>query len=235
MSKHSNEDTQWIVDSDGSLVPFHDPYKNITPADAAMAKQAEIAIIGTKQDIERNFLKLAYLVDIFEANKLYKGCGWETMRDWATSPEIELSWRVVQDLLRVRREVVPILTEQVGTEEQAQEVLVSAGISKARAILPLLRDEGGEEMVVDLVERAPQMTWNDVRNEVKRLRGIEQPIDARFPALFRAKAKQGDEFTRLEISVTDGGTTERCGVLTIRNQFMPRWDERFSQFITYED
>ena len=149
----NNDDTQWIIDSDGSLVPYQDSFKNITPADAAMAERAELAIIGTKQDIERNFLKLSYLIDVFDANQLFKGRGYETMRDWAQSPEIELSWRLCQDLLRVRREVVPILVDQVGSEEQANEVLISAGVSKARAVLPLLRDDGGEEKVIDLVEK----------------------------------------------------------------------------------
>lgn len=233
-NKRKNEN-QYIIGSDGSLEVYSDPFKNITPADAQVAEQAQLAIIGTKQDIERNFLKLAYLLDIFEANKLYKGCGFEDMRSWAQSPQIELGWRVVQDLLRVRREMVPILTDQVGSEEQAQEVLVAAGVSKARAVLPLLRDEDGEEKVIDLVERAPQLTWNDVRTEVKRLRGIEQPLDHRFPAVFKAKVKQGEEYSRVEVSVTDGGTTDRCGVLTIRNRYMPRFEDRFGQFIEFEN
>lgn len=230
-----NDDTQWIVDGSGELVPFHDPFKNITPEDAAVAERTENAIIETKQGIERNFLKLAYLLDLFDANELYKGCGFEDMRSWAMSQKIELSWKVVQDLLRIRREMIPVLTEQTGSEEQAQQVLITAGVSKARAALPLLRDEDGEEKVSELIERAPELTWNDVRAEVKRLRGIEEPIDKRFPAIFKARARQGDEFTRLDISVMDGGTVERCGTLNIRNRYMPRWDDRFGEFIEYAE
>lgn len=226
--------TSWHIDGDGTLVGYPDPFKNVTTDLAALAEQAESEIVQTKGSIEVEFLRLAYLIDEFDKRKLYLARGYETMKAWSESPEIEISWRVAQDLMRIRREVIPLLESSYGDNESAHRVIVQAGISKVRAALPLLRDKDKSEDFIEVVEAAHSMPWNDVRNEVKERRGLARPIDEAVPVLFRADIKLYDEHANIRVFAVDGTTTDQLGTLRIRREWLPRFEERFGSLIRFD-
>lgn len=226
--------TSWQIDSDGSLVAYADPFKNVTADLAELAEQAEAQIVQTKDSIEVEFLRLAYLMDEFERRSLYLARGYETMKAWTESPEIEISWRVAQDLIRIRREVLPLLEDTYGDATTALSAVVAAGISKVRAALPLLRDPDKASDFIEVVEAAPSMPWNDVRNEVKERRGIARPLDEAFPVLFRGQIKLFDDYANIRVFAIDGTTSEQMGTLRIRREWLPRFEERFGSLIGFD-
>jgi hypothetical protein len=111
--------------------------------------------------------------------------------------------------------------------------MLNAGVSKVRAILPLVRDEEHQDVIPELLEEAASMPLRDVQAEVKRLQGKEDPIDKRYPAVFKARVRQGEEFTTIDVSVMDGVSVEPCGKLQVRNRYWPRFEQRFGDFIDF--
>lgn len=228
-------DSQWMIDSDGSLVQYADPFKSVDEAKAQRAQQAELDIRITKARIEGNFLGLAIRLDEFDRERLYLGRGYETMRDWAESPEIELSWRVVQDLIRIRRVVMPMIEAQVGGEDEAIQVLAQAGISKIRAALPLLRDDQTKDRFFEVVEQAHHMPYKAVVAEVKALRGHEPSINDRNPVVFMARVQRGDAYHRVTVTCSDGVDIYEAGKLAIKPSHWGRWEARFGDFVQFVD
>lgn len=222
--------TSWQIDGDGTLVAYPDPFKEVDQDAVVRAEASEQVIIGLKLSIESNFQYLARVLDDFDQKQYYLARGYESMRDWCQSPEIELSWRLVQDLLRIRREVIPVLEQAHG--EQAEETLLSAGVSKVRAALPLLSD-GRPDDFVELVELSPSMPWNDVRAEVKRLRGTERPLDEPFAVLFKGEITTYEGHATIKVFAIDGVTYEKLGSLRIPLKWLPRFEERFGKLISF--
>lgn len=233
MGEVINPGTSWQIDGSGELIGYDDPFKNVTNDLAELAEQAEAEIIQTKDTIEVEFLRLAYLIDEFDSRRLFLARGYESMKAWTESPEIEISWRVAQDLIRIRREVIPLLKDTYGDPDAAHRAVVEAGISKVRAALPLLRDKGKTDDFIEVIEAAPNMPWNDVRNEVKERRGMARPLDEAFPVLFRAEIKLYDEHANIRVYAIDGTSTEQLGTLRIRREWLPRFEERFGSLIGF--
>lgn len=228
----------WQIDGDGTLVAYPDPFKHVTPAQAQTAAQYENNIIATKDEIEAHFLSLAYQLDRFDRERHYLARGYESMKTWAESPEIEIAWRTVQDLLRIHREVIPMLADHIADPNDpdhyaAQSMVLKAGISKVRTALPLLRD-GKDADFIDIIEAAPQMPWNDVRNEVKDRRGLLRPLGEPFPVLFKGAIRLFDDHATIRIFALDGTTTENLGSLRIKTQWLARFEERFGELISFE-
>jgi len=226
--------TSWQIDGTGELIAYDDPFKNVTNDLAEVAQKAEDEIRQTKDTIEVEFLRLSYMLDEFDRQGLYLARGYETMKAWAESPEIELSWRVTQDLIRIGREVLPLLKESYGDPDRAHRAIVEAGVSKVRAALPLLRDGDKNEDFIEIIEAAPSLPWNDVRNEVKERRGMARALDETFPVLFRAEIKLYDEHANIRVFAIDGTTTDQLGTLRIRREWLPRFEERFGSLIGFD-
>jgi hypothetical protein len=226
--------TSWQIDGTGELIAYDDPFKNVTKDLAEVAQKAEDEIRQTKDTIEVEFLRLSYMLDEFDRQGLYLARGYETMKAWAESPEIELSWRVTQDLIRIGREVLPLLKESYGDSDRAHRAIVEAGVSKVRAALPLLRDGDKNEDFIEIIEAAPSLPWNDVRNEVKERRGMARALDETFPVLFRAEIKLYDEHANIRVFAIDGTTTDQLGTLRIRREWLPRFEERFGSLIGFD-
>lgn len=226
--------TSWQIDGDGTLVSYPDPFKNVDQEVVSRSIQQEDQIIHTKIEIESNFLKLAYLIDEFDNEGLYFARGYETLRSWAESPDIEISWRVVQDLLRIKREVIPLLEDQYNDSTLANKKILEAGISKVRTALPLLRDADRSADFIDVIEAAPSMPWNDVRKEVKERRGLSRDLDEKFPVLFRGDVKLFDEHANIKFYAVDGSTTELLGTLRIRREWLARFEDRFGSLISFD-
>lgn len=232
-----SQDCSHQIGGDGALERYADPFKNVTQEDVQLAQAAEVQVLQAKADVELGFAKMAFLLDKIEEQKLYRALGYERFKDWVESPDIEISERVAQDLIRIRRQVVPMLGD--GAEGKIGDI----GISKVRAMLPLLRDQGGEERFQELTDRLldpaqPKLTWNDVRAEVKRLRGQEKAIDARYPAIFKARVTKGDPFYRVRIACMDGVDTYDVtahGPVLVKPEHWPRFEALFGEFVEEVD
>lgn len=214
-----------IIGSSGSLESYSNQFSEVTEETAQSALMVEDAIRSTKRKIESGFLEMAYKLDIFDQERMYLARGFDSIKEWSKSPEVELSPRVVGDLLRIVREVVPLIERSRG-ENSSTNILLKAGVSKVRAALPLLNDHKSSELL-ELLDLAPQMPLKDIQYGVKEARGQIIDIDEQRPVVFIAKVKQGEVFSRMEITSTTGSRTERCGVLTIRNEYLDRWALRF--------
>lgn len=229
-----NTPASYQMDGDGSLLAYPDHFKTVTPDMVSTAEAAETTIIETKNEIEKNFLKLAYMIDLFDQEQLFLARGYETLKAWAESPEIELGWRVVQDLLRIRREVIPVLEQTLGDRDNAHRTILAAGISKVRTCLPLLRDAKTDDFV-DVVSSAPDLPWNDVRQEVKERRGLAAPLGEAFPVLFKAQVTVYEDAATITVYALDGTTSESIGKLRVKRHWLPRFEERFGKLIDFTD
>lgn len=220
----------WQLDSSGELVSYPDPFKEVDQEFATTAAAAEELVVQCKVAIEQNFLLLSAYLDEFDRRRYYLGRGYESMRDWCQSPEVEISWRLAQDLIRIRREVVPLLQKVHGAEFES--TMLSAGVSKIRAALPLLND-GKSDNFVELVDQAREMPWNDVRAEVKRIRGVEVPMDQPSPVIFKAEITKYDDHVTIAIIGFDGVRSERLGKLRMRPEWLPRFEDRFGKYVNF--
>lgn len=228
MNKYTKGKDQVIVGSSGALERYSDTFKDLKPEDAEIAETKEQEIRTVKLRIEGSFLVMAELLDEFERNKYYLACGWESMQEWCKQSHVDLSWRVVQDLLRINREVRPVLQEHYQDEAKVTQALLLAGVSKVRTALPLVRDP---DAFVEEIERASQTPWSAFREEVKERQGVGSSINTRQPVVFRGTFDEGPENTRVSIHAMDGVTIEPCGSLVIRNEWVPRWMERFGKLV----
>lgn len=239
------------MDSDGSLVPYADPFKSVTPEMVTLAERIQVQVQTTKAEIEHNFLRLAKLFDLVEREQLYKALQFETMWEWVASPQIEMSKRVVQDLLRIAREAIPVMKEHIALalpdgvtadeadEELEQEALARlgrAGVSKTREALRLLRHENGEDQFLQVIAKAPEQTWDQTREEVNERRGVGRAYDEASPAIFRAKVRRGQNgHSRVEVTCTTGVDVYSCGALTVKTEHAARLDHLFGRYIEYID
>lgn len=194
---------------------------------------AELQVKDAKRSIELGFAKLGYLLSEIDEQQMYRGFGFPKFKLWIESSDVEISHRVALDLIRIHREVKPLLGEGGDSEIRIGRI----GVSKVRAMLPLLNMENGKtafkKLFDELEQSAIPMTWNDVRQEVKKLRGIEKPIDARYATVFKATVTRGEKVSRVEIVGMDGVAIETLGVLSIPNAWMPRWVSRFGDFVEH--
>lgn len=225
-------ETFGIVGSTGELELYHDPYGGITPEVAQKAEHAELEIIKRRDKVEQSFLEMAFLLDDFEANEYYRARGYPSFKTWTEDPSVEIGYRVAADLLRITREVMPVL-EQTRSTDEAIATIANAKISKTRALLPLL-SEGKDEEFVELLDMAPEMTLRDLNREVRMIRsGDDENGDLR-PAVFKAYVRRGDKRTRYKIIMLNGQITEDVGTLSIPNEYTSRWTERFGRFLEFE-
>lgn len=213
----------------GELERYPDFFANVTQEDVERAEIVEDKIIQAKAVIELGFFALAEMIEEFDRKQLYKARGFERFKDWVESPQIEISWRVAQDLIRIQREVVPMLAQHSGGQN-LQELITQAGVSKVRALLPLLSDPSTHDDFAELIVDAPDMTWRDLREEVKIRRGVSGDIAEGHLAMFNSfiKSEQGD-FYKVEITGSDGNNVDVLGVLTVRKAWWTRWENRITQ------
>lgn len=212
------------IDSDGSVVKYEDPYV-VTEDEYNIATELEARIIDVRQDIDKDFLVLAQLLDMFESNNGHIARGYPSFRAWVSSPEIDLSYRVAHDLLRIVREVLPILGER-------EEI---PSVSKLRELLPLLADEQGEEKFLDTFDRTQNTTVRDTREIVKEVRGQPTAIEQEHPAIFRAAVTRGEVFHRVVVTCVTGTDQYRVGELQIKPAHYARFEQRFGAFVEFTD
>lgn len=225
-------DTFGLIGSDGGYERYPDTFRRVTTAMVASAEKAEAAVLAQRGQIEEGFLKMAFLLDLIDREELYLARGYETLKTYVASPEVQVSPRMAGDLLRIVREARPLI-EAERPEADPDYLLLRAGITKVRAALPLLSREETKGGFVPLVEVAPSMTTVDVKAEVKRLRGVETPIDTRSPAVFSARVTKGETYYRVKVRCADGVDVYDAGELRIKPRHFGRFDQRFGSFIEF--
>jgi len=210
------------IDGSGELLTYPDVYKNVTQEDVKDAIDIEKTIIHVKSLIERGYYAIAKALDEFERRRLYLARGFDTFSAWCESDDVDIGYRLAHDMLRIVREAVPALGDGVDLD--------AYGISKARALLPLLADENGKEKLQQAFEDTAQLTVKDTNQYVKEIRGIAKPIDEDPPAIFSGTLQRGESYHKLIIR-RNGANPYSCGTLTIRVEDWPRWEERFGGFV----
>lgn len=221
-----------LVGSSGEMEIYHDPYVEMTTELAQEAEHAEHEIIKRRDRVEQSFLEMAFLLDDFEANEYYLARGYPSFKTWTEDPSVEIGYRVAADLLRITREVMPVL-EQDRTADEAIATIANAKISKTRALLPLL-SEGKDAEFVEMMDMAPEMTLRDLNREVRMIRSGDDENGDALPAVFKAFVRRGDKRTRYKIIMVNGQITEDVGTLSIPNEYTSRWTERFGHFLEFE-
>ena len=212
------------MDSDGSIVTYKDDYV-VTEQEYNEAQELEQHIMAVRQDIDKDFLILGHLLDQFEKKRGYIAKGYPSFRAWVSSPEIDLSYRTAHDLLRIVREVLPIL----GPRESIPSV------SKLRELLPILADDNGAEKFLTTFEQTADATVRDTRDAVKEVRGQLRPIDQPHPAVFRARVTRGEEFHRVAVTCITGVDQYNVGELRIKPEHWSRFEDRFGTFVEFAD
>lgn len=220
---------EWYIGGDGALEKYSDAFKGVSEDDVKLAERVEERIVLEKQNISQSFQKLAVYLELFERERLYLARGYSSLRLWSSGPDIDLSYRLVHDLIRIQRELLPTLGPG------GDEAIAAIGISKARELLPLM-NEGMEEQAIELVTNgdAAALTWTDLRQEIKRIRGVDVPFDQRRGPLFYARVRTGEVKTRISIRGSDGVGVEEFGVLQIPNAWATKFIERFSNLVEFE-
>jgi hypothetical protein len=215
--------------SDGSIEKYDDSFRDVTQdgVDEAEASLQHIhRLVGS---IEVAFLELGKALDQFETKKLYLGRGFTSFRQWADSDELSIGYNAAHSLIRVVREILPIFQKH-----NLMDYVPKFPISKMRALLPLMADPNGEDMLVQAVKDGADLTFLDTKALVQEMRGLDKGIDEPDPAIFKAKVTRGDEFHRLTVSCQDGVDYYFVGTLVIKPQHFARWEERFGRFIEIE-
>jgi hypothetical protein len=214
--------------SDTYNLMYADPYATVSQDMVDRAMSTEGQIIEEKQKIAKSFIKMAYLLDDFEKNSLYLARNFPDFTTWISSPDIDMSYRSAHDLLRIKREVIPALAAQLpGGEVEAIKLLTEVGISKTRALLPLVRI-GKSADLLDELKEATTTTFRDLLAEVKEA-GHNPP---RTPPRFLANMTKGESFARIEVLAQEGETTEPLGHLLIRNELVQPWIKQFGGLLT---
>jgi hypothetical protein len=214
---------QSFIDSDGSLVRYEDPYV-VTEEQFIEAVALEEQIIAVRGDIDKHFLVLGRLLDTFDKRSGFLARGYPTFKAWVQSPEIDLSYRTAHDLLRIVREVLPLL----GPREAIPSV------SKLRELLPLLADDDGQQKFLETFDSTQQATVRDTREAVREARG-QSSVAAAFPAIFKAEVTRGDVYHRVRITCLTGVDQYRVGDLLIKPEHWSRWEGRFGEFVEFTD
>jgi hypothetical protein len=232
MTQNGTRNYYTIIDSDGALVSYPDPYAGVTDQTVERAEEVERLLLAAKSDVEMGFMKMAIALDVIEREQLYRSRGYETMRQYVEGPEVDLNWRTATDMIRISREVLPLYESHPDLP-----TVKELGVSKVRALLPLLRLPDGEERFVAKAQQVTEAdwTWKDTVAEVKAERGLATDPSKPLPVVFMAKVTVGEETTRVKVTGSDGNRHKDCGVLMIPNAWWPRWESRFGRFVIYED
>jgi hypothetical protein len=203
---------------------------------AEQAAIVESAFIDLRKDSARTWVKMAYYLDLMDRDQLFLARGYPSFRAWTTSPEIDFSYRMAHDMLRVKRELIPLLTEQLGDEQAAIRAVIEAGSSKARAVLPLLKANELDQ-AADLIALAPELRYDDVTSQVKSITNPEiDQLNERYPVMFRARLTAGDTHTRVMFTGSDGIQVANMGTLNVPNGFMDRLlNTKLSQMISDDE
>jgi hypothetical protein len=190
----TDQNKEFYMGSDGALEMYPDSYK-VSADKVEMANTIEEGIIYERQNIEGGFLRMGALLMVFEDNELYKAKGVPSMKAYTQSPHLGISARLAHDLIRIAREVGPILER---ARERGVEPVIPS-ISKVRNALPLLSEGIDEEEFLEVLEEMEDLTVNDGKRIVRERRGLDNGNES---VLFHATVERGEVYNKIWVRRT---------------------------------
>lgn len=216
---------EFYREADGSIVEYPDAYK-LSESEISDAERMEQYILAEQRQIKQSFLKIGAALNIFEDQKYYLGRGFPSFRAWLNSPDIEISYRLAHDLMRISNELVP----KIGMDN-----IEKIPVSTLREMLPMLSDGTSDEDLLELVEDVDGLTTRDAKGMIRERRGVKEGIQ---PVLFHATVTKGSSYHRVTITRAgeDGDVYEVTSEpLRIKPKDFALWQQRFGTFMDFND
>ena len=219
------------IDSDGELRSYPDPYKNVTEESLQKADELEGILLDRVSKIEVHYLEIGKVLAQFKDEKLYLAKNFPTFAAWCDSPYLSrIGYRSAQRLIQIVNEALPLLERN-----NAIDVVASIGVGTMGDLLPILRDEDGEQKFVEAAYAVKDLTNRDAKDRIKELRGIDVPLEKETPTVFKAKITRGQTYNKLRVFASNGPDYYECGILNVKLRDYPRFEARFGRFIEVED
>jgi hypothetical protein len=175
----------------GELETYVDAFKDVTDEQVQLALQTERQILAMANGIHEASLNLGYALQLFRDAELYKARGYETFDLWADSAEMaNVGKQTAKYLIRIVENIVPIL-------ENTDNLPSEYPVSTLRAMLPLLAEERGEELVVEAAESVKGLTCRDAAAIIKEMRGVGTTSDDE-PDVIKAYVTMGETEHKVE-------------------------------------
>lgn len=211
------------LDSAGSIAIYPDAYQ-LDAADVHDAQETYQNILREQASIKVSFLKIGAYLNAFEERRLYLGLGLPSMRAFLSSDQIEISYRLAHDLMRIAKELAP----RIGADNIAK-----IPMSTLRELLPMLSDGSSDDDIMELVDDVQPLSTRDAKALIRERRGVDE---GNPPVIFFANVSVGGVYN--EVSITragEDGDIYEVGKLRIKPEDFKHWQSRFSSFIDYKD
>lgn len=219
---------EWVIEG-SELAHYPQPYKP-SEQDIEQAFKLEQYILSLQEDVENGFLKIGAALVEFEDRKFWLARGVPSFRAWLSGPEFHFSYEHGTRLMRVVRDLIPVLGS--GGE------MPNLPLSTLRELLPMLTEGFTDDEIREIAEEVKGMTTRDAKKYIQERRGVGKRKEE--PVIFRARVVQGTAFHLVYITRTGGDdgdiyeVTEE-GPLRVKPKDWQRWAERFGEgFVTYE-
>ena len=198
-----------INEGTGELETYSDVFKDVTPEQAELALHVEQEILTMANTIHETSLTLGTTLVLFRDAELYKARGYETFNNWVGSADMaNVGVQTAKYLMRIVEDLVPVL-------ESGDATPTEYPVSTLRAMLPLLADERGEELVIEAAEAVKGLTCRDAAAIIKEMRGVDAK-EADLPDEVKAYVTMGELEHSVEImSWHSDGTFTKLGTLTV--------------------
>lgn len=216
---------EFFIDSNGTLVEYPDPYKNVSETDVQDLQGFEQFIIEQQDNIKGSFLRIGAALIEIDKRELYKAAGVSTMKQWMESTDFDFSYEHGTRLMRIVRDLVPI----IGVEKLPP-------ISTLKEVLPMLTEGFDADEIREAVAEVTELNTKDAQRRLRELRGV---VQKESPATFRARVVTGEVFNRVWVTCySEGGdiydVTPKAHPLTIKPKDWKRWSDRFGDLVEYE-
>lgn len=222
VTEATEKNKEWYQEADGSIVQYPDTYQ-IPYGDVEASERVEKFILDEQLNIKTSFLRIGAALNVFEQRKLYLGRGIPSMRAWLDGPEIDISYRLAHDLMRIAAELLPKIGDRVA----------DIPVSTLRELLPMLSDGSSDEELLDMVEEVNGLTTRDAKKVLRERRGAGTGTP---PVIFHAEVLRGEEFHKIRVTRAgeDGDMYEVTKTdLQVKPKDFPIFEKIFGNFIDY--
>lgn len=212
---------QTFMGSDGSIERYDDAYQ-VDEETYELAVGIENYILEQQMNIKHSFLKIGAALIKFEEQELFKARGVPSFRAYLSSDMFEFSYEHATRLMRIVKELVPILGE---------EGLPS--LSKLKEILPMLGEGWSEDEIRYAVSEIENLNTRDAKARIREIRGIKDNPTLPF---FKAVVKEEGDFNVVAVERIGGddGDYYNAGTLYIKKKDWSRWADNFGEgFVEY--
>lgn len=186
MENATETNKEWYLEADGSVVQYPDAYQ-IPYGDVEASEKMEKFILNEQRNIKVSFLRIGAALNVFEQKKLYLGRGLPSMRAWLDSPDVEISYRLAHDLMRIAGELLPKIGDRV------EDIPVST----LREMLPMLSDGSSDEAIMEMLDDVQGLSTRDAKKVIRERRGAGTGTP---PVIFHAEVLRGEEYHKIRIT-----------------------------------